>query len=372
MRILQLSSARTLGGGERHLIDLARGLSARGHEVHAALVPESPLLAELSGVLPARNIHAFQLRNSLDVVSAVRLARLLGDEGIRIVHAHMARDYPLAALAARRTPAARLVITRHVLFPLSRVHRLALSNVARVIAVSAAVADALRAQNIFPVGKIRVVTNAIDVERFEHAAHVADRDSLRRDLQMRALCVVGSVGELSPLKGHADFVRAAAGVLQTHDRAVEFVIVGEDASRDGRHRASLEKLISESGMNERVRLLGRCADVARILPALDVFVSASHSEAFGLATAEAMACGVPVVTTATAGAGEIIEDGVNGRIVEVGDAGALAEAINELLGDARLRHSLATRARLTARERFSLERMIAQTERVYEEALEIE
>ncbi|MCA1594525.1 MAG: glycosyltransferase family 4 protein [Acidobacteria bacterium] len=200
VRILHINSARTLGGGERHLIDLARGLSERGHEVHIALAPGSPLRAELSA-LSTQNIHALPLRNALDVASAASLARLLREKGMQIVHAHVARDYPLAALAARRSPDVRLVITRHVLFPLSRVHRFTLSNVSRVIAVSEAVASALRAQKIFPSRKIRIVANAIDVHSFERAPRAADRESLRRDLRTHAKYVVGIVGELSPLKG---------------------------------------------------------------------------------------------------------------------------------------------------------------------------
>ncbi|MCA1594526.1 MAG: glycosyltransferase [Acidobacteria bacterium] len=117
--------------------------------------------------------------------------------------------------------------------------------------------------------------------------------------------------------------------------------------------------------------MGHREDVARILPALDVFVSASCSEAFGLAIVEAMACGLPVVATATEGARELIEDGVTGRIVPIGDASAMASAISTLLDDAQLRNSLGSQASASARLRFSLERMVIETERVYEEALEI-
>src|SRR5205085_3884176 len=92
-----------------------------------------------------------------------------------VIHAHVARDYTLASLAARRAAGARLVITRHVLFPLSRLHRRALSNVSRVIAVSDAVARSLRAQNLFDPEKIRVVKNGVDVRRFADAREEFER-----------------------------------------------------------------------------------------------------------------------------------------------------------------------------------------------------
>src|SRR6267154_3422596 len=146
MKILQICSARELGGGEKHLADLANGLAGRGHDVYAAVIPSSPLLAELSSV-PKKNITELPMRNSLNVATGLKLARFVRQHEIEIVHAHVARDYPLAALAARRT-GARLVLTRHVLFPLNRIHRLTLRRTVRLIAVSQAVAEELHAQRI--------------------------------------------------------------------------------------------------------------------------------------------------------------------------------------------------------------------------------
>jgi glycosyltransferase involved in cell wall biosynthesis len=364
LRILHISSARALGGGERHLADLARGLVSRGHDVFVALARESPLCAELAGVLPVENIFTLPLRNALDAASAHRLARFVRERRIEIVHAHVARDYTLAAFAAWRSPAARLVVTRHVLFPLSRLHRLTLGRAARVIAVSEAVARALRAQRLVAADKISVIHNGIDFARLDAAA--GDTGEMRRSLMSGDVSfVVGTVGELSRVKGQEDLVRAAATVNRALAGRVGFVLVGEDASRAGETRARLESLIAELDLSERIRLLGRRADVARILHALDLFVSASHTEAFGIAIVEALASGVPVVATETEGAREIIGAGAGGRLVPVGDAEALAASIVALLGDASERARLSDDGRASARERFSLTRMIDATERVY-------
>jgi glycosyltransferase involved in cell wall biosynthesis len=163
-------------------------------------------------------------------------------------------------------------------------------------------------------------------------------------------------------------VRAASLVVERFDEEVEFVIVGEDESRSGEYRARVERLVSELGLARRVRLTGRLEDVAGLVASLDVLVSASHSESFGIAMVEAMACGVPVVATATMGAREVVEDGVTGLIVPVEDARALSAAVVSLLEDEARRLALGARARESARERFSLERMIEATERVYAEA----
>ncbi|MDT7780210.1 MAG: hypothetical protein QOC99_2722 [Acidobacteriota bacterium] len=387
MRVLHISSARTFGGGERHLLDLARGLSQRGHEVFVALSADSPLHEALAAVT-RHNVFTLSLRNALDLGSALKLSRLARALKVEIIHAHVARDYTLAAFAARRATAARLIITRHLLFPLSRAHRLALSNVSRVIAVSEAVARTLRAQKIFDEDKIRVITNGTDVWRFEQARAESERahaeserahaesertraeSERERDPSFRPLRV-GILGELSEVKGQEDFVRAARVVAERFGDGVEFLIGGEDASRGGEYRARIERLVAQSGLGERVKLLGRLDgdDVMRFLTSLDLLVSASRSEAFGMALVEALACGVPVVATATEGASEIVEEGVTGSLVPLGDVRALAAAVASLLEDDERRRSLGARAREVARERFDLNRMVEATERVYAEAL---
>jgi glycosyltransferase involved in cell wall biosynthesis len=366
MRVLQVSSARAFGGGERHLLDLARGLKGHGHELFVALAEGSPLRERLS-FLPGGNVFTLPLSNALDLRGALALARLAREQDIDVIHAHVARDYTLAAFAARRATRARLVITRHVLFPLGRAHRLALSNVSRVVAVSGAVARTLRARNIFDEGKIRVVENGVDVARFRRAREEFER--ARGDGGGKLS--VGIVGELSPLKGQEDFVRAAALVARKLGEGVEFVVAGGDESRGGEYGARLEGLVSELNLGGRVRLSGRLdeEEVARLLASLDLFVSTSRSEAFGMAMVEALACGVPVVATATEGARGIVEEGVTGLLVPVGDVASLATAVASLLEDEGRRKAFGARAGASARERFDVARMVEATERVYEEAL---
>ena len=368
MKILHISSARALGGGERHLVDLARALSRRGHDVHVAVRPGSPLEEQLAA-LPARNLIRLPLRNALDIGSAKGLARIVRERGIEIVHAHMARDYPLAALATRRNRDTRLIITRHVLFPLKRLHALTLSRVSRVIAVSGPVARSLNRQRIFPAQKIYVVPNGIDLQKFDAANRDDSRESVCRRLQIdEGRLLIGTLGEINRLKGHEEFLRAAAIISKQFAKA-EFIIAGADSSPEGHHRAALERLTRELNLSGRVHLVGWLDDVVPLLKALDVYVSASRTESFGLAIVEAMASGAAVVATATEGARSIIEDGVTGRLVSVGNVEGLAASVVELLTNANERNRLSSLALEAARERFSLERMVTDTERIYLESL---
>jgi glycosyltransferase involved in cell wall biosynthesis len=354
MRILQICSARDIGGGERHLVDLGNALAQRGHEVFAALGPSSPLRTELSAVR-TQNIVELAMRNSLNLATALKLSRYVREKEVEIVHTHVARDYPLAALAAGRS--ARLVLTRHVLFPLNRIHKLTLRRTARVIAVSEAVAAALRAQTIFDAEKITVIHNGIDIKRFTKAREAANQhDKLR----------VGMIGHLAPIKGQEDFIRAAAIVCAQRDD-VQFIIAGEDKSRRGEHRRNIEKLIHDLDLDRRVRLTGWIDNVAELLPQLDLFVSPSRAEPFGLSIIEAMAAGVPVIATMSEGAREIIEANQTGQLVPIADSDAMAKTIIALLADRNERDRLVRNAQTIVRERFSLERMVDKTEQVYRE-----
>jgi L-malate glycosyltransferase len=369
VRILHISSARTLGGGERHLADLAGALVGRGHEVYAALPAQSPLRQELKN-LPAVRLFALRLRNALDVASALELARILREHRIDIVHAHVARDYPLAALAVRRAASAKLVITRHVLFWLNRLHVVTLRQVARVIAVSQAVKHSLVAQKIFPERKITVIPNGIDFRSFDASLQGFDREAYLRRLKIpQGSLLVGTVGEIKRQKGYEEFLRAAA-IIARQKKNAHFIIAGADATRTGEHLAALSRLINELDLRGRAHPVGWLDDVAPLLAALDVYVSASRTESFGLSIVEAMAAGRAVVATATEGALEIIDNEEMGLIIAVGDHEAMAASVLHLLEDENARRRTGQLARAHARSRFSLERMVDATEQVYLEVQE--
>lgn len=360
MKILQISSASSFGGGERYLADLTNTLHDRGHQLFAALRPASPIVSRLR--IPQERITFMPLRNALDAFSARQLHRFIKRHEIDVVHAHMARDYSLAAYAAGRSSSTKLVVTRHVLFELNRLHRRMLAQ-ARVIAVSAAVARSLKEQRLVNDSQIFLVPNGIDVERFDRALESFDRSRFlaAKNLPAETL-LVGSIGELRTLKRHDDFIRAAAKV---ESPLVHFILAGIDTTQTGEIRKQLEQLVSDSGLSDRFHFLGWLDNAAEVLCALDVFVSASETESFGLAIAEAMAARTAVVASATEGAQEVVEDQVTGLIVPIGNVEQLAEAINLLLRETERREEMASASASAVREKFSLTRMVDQIESVY-------
>lgn len=360
MRILQISSSRTYGGGERHFVDLCRGLQELGHEVFAALRPTN-VWQERLDFLPPGNIFHVSIRNSFGILSAGRMAGFAREKGIDIIHAHVARDYIPASIACSMAGKAKFVLTRHVLFPLKPFNRFALKNLSKAIAVSAGVEQALT--SVFPKPKIAVIANGIN------SAPLDERDRSAMGRAFRELhgipddqLVIGTVGQLIPLKGHRDFVLAANEIAREHPNT-RFVVVGQDHTVDKKFRRELKRLVKVFGLEDQFLWLDWVDDTRPLFAALDIFVSASHTESFGMAMLEAMANGTPVVATDTAGAEELF--GEHAVRVPVNDPVRLAGRLSELLQDAQERKLLADGCFRLARERFSLERMIRETEQLY-------
>ncbi len=363
MRILQISSAKNFGGGEKHLVDLTKGLIMRGHDLFLAVAPESPILEKLQN-FPRENVLEINIKNSVDIFSARKIAKFIREKNIEIVHAHLAKDYLPASLAVRSAPQTKLVFTRHVLFSMKSLQKFFLINVEKVIAVSNAVEANL--QKTFPAEKIVMIPNGIEIENWSNVnkKQLGREFRFEHDISFDAQ-LIGIVGELKLLKGQRDFILAAQIVAQKFPNA-HFVIVGKESSYKKDFRRELKRLVKVFNLENRFLFLDWVEETAPLFSALDIFVSASHSESFGLAILEAMASGCAIVAAETPGAKELLENNRTGKLVPVKESLRLAEAIGEFLEDENLRKTYGANAQKQVIEKFGLERMIAETESVYQ------
>lgn len=367
MKVLHISSAKTFGGGERHLIDLTRELEKRGHEIFVALRPTNEW-QERFDFLPPENFLHVSIRNSFGMFSAQRIAKFIREKNIEIVHAHAGRDYIPASVACRIAKTAKFVLTRHVLFPMKPFHRFAIQNIDRAIAVSAAVETNLA--KVFPKEKIVLIPNGIDTKIYSEETRQTLSKEFRflHNISFDAK-IVGIIGELKVLKGQRDFVLAAQIVAQKFPEAF-FVVVGKDNSSNKKFRHELKRLVKVFRLDERFLFLDWIEETAPLFAALDVFVSASHTESFGLAILEAMASKCAIVSTATEGANELLRNNEHGLLVSLKNPVELAQAVENLLSDENKREGLSKNAQSFAREKFSLGKMIGKTEDLYNEILE--
>ena len=360
MRILYVSSAKTFGGGERHLVDLSREMKERGHEVFFALRPTNQWQDRLD-FLPRANFLHVSIRNSFGMFSANRIGRFMETQKIDILHAHVARDYLAASIACRISANTKLILTRHVVFPLKPFHKFALRNVDSAIAVSTGVKVQL--ERIFPPEKVMLIPNGIDAGTQSGAEKQIQAGEFRELHSIPAGApLVVTVGELVVLKGQRDFILAANEIVKRHPEC-RFVVAGKDNSIDQKFRRELKRLVKVLGHEKSFVWLDWLDDISPLLCAADIFVSPSHSESFGLAILDAMAAGTPVVATATDGAKELLK-GTN-ALAPIKDPLALADKVCEFLDDVGRRRFLGEQLQVVAVENYGLTAMVDATEAVY-------
>lgn len=195
----------------------------------------------------------------------------------------------------------------------------------RVVCVSQAQADKIRRCGVSE-QKIVVIPNAIDVGRFENL-DPAGRTRLEKMFPTRPQQIIGAAGRLSPEKGFDVLIDAARAVIAKNPK-VGFVLFGE-----GQLRKSLAEQVSRHGLQDHFVFAGFCSDLDALLPHFDLFVQSSHTEGMPNVILEALAAGVPVVATNVGGTGEIIKNGLTGRLVDANSADQLIAPINEVLQD---------------------------------------
>jgi glycosyltransferase involved in cell wall biosynthesis len=156
--------------------------------------------------------------------------------------------------------------------------------------------------------------------------------------------VVGSIGNLRSVKNHEMFIRAMS-ILSERFPDVAAIIVGQELPSEPDVARRLQEQIDDAGLDQRIKLLGFRDDVPRLLQQLEVLCLTSRSEGTPNVILEAMAADCPVVATAVGGIPDLIEDGSTGLLVPSDDSAALARALERLLAEAPLRHTLATNAR---------------------------
>jgi len=365
MRILHISSAVNFGGGEKHIVDLCRGLYERGNETFVALRPTNKWQSRLD-FLPEGNIFHVSIRNSFGVFSARRIGEFAREREIDIIHAHVARDYIPASIASMASKRSKFVLTRHVLFPLKPFNRFALRNLSRAIAVSSGVEESLR--KVFPKQKIRTISNGIEIVPLSDEERGTTRKKFREFHGIPPVApLVGTVGELTPLKGQRDFVLAAGEIAKTYPET-RFVVVGLDNTASKSFRRELKRLARVLNLEDRFVWLDWVDDLPALFASLDIYVSPSHTESFGIATLEAMAAGTPVVATRTDGSLELLRD--EQFLVPVENPVALAARISTMIEDEGRRRRISEVLKTRAVEEYSIEKMVESIESLYREVLQ--
>jgi len=357
-----------LGGAERFVVDLCAALPPdRYQPIIVTVAADGPRAddARRAGI----ELLSLNARSHWDVRVLWRLSRFLRDRGADIIHTHLsvAGAYGrLAALLAgvpvRVTTGQNAYLQGYTLPRWQVLLNTLLAQVTdRHVAVSEGTRDYLELVENVAADRIRVVPNAIrwpgevsdqQVETLKQELGIGDRRPL-----------LGVVGRLVEQKGQLYALQALALLKEDHPELL-CLFVGQ-----GPQRQHLERLTEALGLSDRVIFTGPRTDIDILLRALDLFVLPSIYEGLPLSLLEAMAADLPVVATDVPGSREVIEDGLNGRLVKPADAVALAAAIAELLANPAAAQEMAARGQETVRQRYTIGPVARKYQQIYQEAL---
>lgn len=343
----------------------AESLLKRGHDLRVIVEPGSPMMELLRSkgvpvepVLMGRSHYPTAILAFRGLLQRIRPA---------ILHVNSSRDSWIGGIASRLVSGRPAVVrTRHISTPLNRTltTRLLYRHLLDFVIVTGGERtrrylierDGLDPHRVaaFPIG--------IDVEYFRPAP--PDRD-LRTELGLPpGQLLVGLISYLRSYKGHEYYVEAAKFVARQRTD-VTFLIVGE-GPEESRIRASIQ----EARLSDRIRMLGFRDDLLNVFRSLDVFVIPSvEGDTIPQVLMQALAMGLPVVSTAVGSIPDVILDGQTGFVVPPRDADALAARIQSLLSDASLRTSMGKQGRAVVERSYSLDRMLDELERVYKNVL---
>jgi glycosyltransferase involved in cell wall biosynthesis/peptidoglycan/xylan/chitin deacetylase (PgdA/CDA1 family) len=364
VKVLHLIWALDLGGAERQVIEIVKGLDrSRFEPTVGCLVRKGQWGEDLEA--EGTPVVDFAKRPGLDLALLLRLARFVRRGGFEIVHTHAftAASWGRAAAAIARVPA--IVAHEHSAFslesPLRRlVDRMLALWTSRWVAVSETLARDLVRLERLPLPRLVVVRNGAS---WRSATPDAVRRTRRELVGDPATELLGTVGRLERRKG-LEVLLEAFERLASRRPGLALALVG-----DGPLHQELEDEVKRRGISDRVCLPGRREDVAAVLGAFDVFALSSHTEGLSIALLEAALAGCPIVATDVGGNPEVVRAGRNGLLVPPRDPSALAEAVATLLDDRTRAQELGSEARRDVRQRFAPEAMVHAIESLYEDLL---
>jgi glycosyltransferase involved in cell wall biosynthesis len=347
------------GGQEIRILTEARGMQTRGHRVTLIAPPEAPIVP--AGVKMGLTVVPLPIaKKRLPALVALR-GWLAANRGqVDVLNTHSSTDSWLGALACATLPGAPPIVrTRHVS---TTVHNrigtrwLYVRATAHIVTTGEALRRQLARDNGIPLDHMTSIPTGIDLARFAPG----DATAARARLGLPERPTLGIVATLRDWKGHTYLFEALA-----RDRAAwrdwQVIVVG-----DGPYRDRLDLKLGALGIAGDVRFVGQQEDVVPWLQALDLFTLPSYGEeGVPQAIMQAMACGIPVVSTPVGAIAEAVADGATGLLVAPRSAEALAAGLARLRDDPALRARFAAAARARAVRDFGIDAMLDRMEAVF-------
>jgi glycosyltransferase involved in cell wall biosynthesis len=367
--LAELAGSASYGGGERYLELLFERLDRARYR--ALLICPEP--GPFVGRMKERGVetHLVQLAPLFNPLALWRLTRLLRRERVTILQTHGARANFYGRIAGRLAGVPVIISTVHNSLKDYEVRslrrwlyafllRLTLPLVHRIVCVSEANRRDLTEECPAASAKAYTVYNGVDPSTFPSQL---DRQTVRQKFGITQGPVLVTIARLTEQKGHRYLIQALPRLLQTWPQLC-CMFVGEGELRDALHHMAIDL-----GVEQACRFMGVREDIADILAAVDVVVLPSLSEGFPFVLLEALAMGCPVVASRVNGIPELIENQKTGLLVSPRDPHALMVAIREVLSNPTAASKMGAEGRAVVRERFTVDRMVANTTAIFDVAL---
>ncbi len=355
MHILQMLPALEVGGVERGVLDIARGLIARGHRV-SVVSSGGPLAVQLTETGAAHHQLPVHEKSPITMWSCIpAVERIIRETGVDIVHAR-SRVSGWIGFAAARSTQRPFITTAHGFYRPHFGSRVMVWG-RSVIAPSEALGRYLVDRFKLSKRRLRVIPRGVDVETFRLQPSSPHIGRWR----------IGMFGRLSAIKGHDVALRACERLMK-RGIPITLCIAGDQPGSP--MRRVLESLIIALRLEDAVEWCGVRQDIPALIASSDLILAPStYPEAFGRSVVEAQAVGRPVIASRLGGHEELIKDGETGLLVPPGDHEALATAVERFMNDVDLRERCVAAGRQQVEREFTVDRMVERTAAVYDECL---
>jgi glycosyltransferase involved in cell wall biosynthesis len=384
VKLLRVIARLNVGGPALHVAYLTEGLADRGYDttlVTGSLAHGEESMSQVAENRGARIVMLPHLARDIsplnDALAVFRLAELIRKERPQILHTHTAKAGFVGRIAALLAGNARPPIVVHtfhghvlrgyfnpfVTLGFRTLERWLASVTTKLIAVSPEVRDDLVRLGVAPEEKFAVIRLGIEL-----GERVGGGDDVRRETRRQLgigpdAFVVGWVGRMTAVKRTDDVLRAFRELLD-RDVDARLCLVG-----DGPDRAHMERRAHELGIARRCLFVGYQDDVAPYYEAIDALLLPSVNEGTPVSVIEALAAGRPAVATRVGGVPDVVRDGVDGFLADVGDASTLADRLAELARDPERRAEMGREGREHVVQRYAVDRLVDDVDRLYRELL---
>ncbi len=376
IRVMRIISRMNIGGPAVHVVLLNAGLDPQKYDCLLVTGSEGVSEGSLRDLAESNHLRLSvipelgrEISPRSDLVTLLKLYRLMRRERPHIVHTHTAKAGFVGRIAARlaRVPVVLHTFHGHVfhgyfspaktrLFLL--IERLGARLSTRIITISPSLREEIADYGVASRERIEVVPLGFDLEAF--ASQPRATGDFRRSLNIPTDAkLVGAVGRLVPIKNIPLLLEAAA-LAREQNPGIRVVIVG-----DGELRDELQARVETLDLGEAVTFAGWRRDLASVYADLNAVVISSDNEGTPASLIEAMATGCPVVATRVGGVPDLITEGETGRLVPPGDQKALAGALLALFQEPERTAQMAELARRRVHERHQASRLVADIERLY-------